>query len=109
MDQPNINFAEQMSQTRFCLSAPGQRGGDSDRYLPAVLMGCIPVLLPDDDVMPFQDEVVPWDDFSVSIVINIFHCVLAYLHSYFHPFSPSLPPSLSLSCSLQSYMYTLSM
>ena len=63
--QPKLNFAEQMSQTKFCLSAPGLRGGDSDRYLPAILFGCIPVLLPEDDVMPFQDDVIPWDKFSV--------------------------------------------
>jgi len=56
-----------MSDTRFCLSAPGQRGGDSDRYLPAVLFGCIPVIMPADDIMPFEADVIPWDTFSVRL------------------------------------------
>mmetsp|Transcript_6263 Transcript_6263/g.23078 ORF Transcript_6263/g.23078 Transcript_6263/m.23078 type:complete len:742 (-) Transcript_6263:220-2445(-) len=65
--QPSLNFAKQMSSTQFCLSAPGQQGGDSDRYLPAVLLGCIPVVMPADDTMPFEDDVIPWDEFSVRL------------------------------------------
>ena len=40
-----ISFAEQMSDSMFCYSPLGQFGGDTDRYIPAMLFGCIPVML----------------------------------------------------------------
>jgi len=39
----NWSILEKMSQSTFCFSPLGHRGGDMDRYLPAILTGCIPV------------------------------------------------------------------
>ena len=91
------NFAFAMAHSDFCLSFPGQFSvrrslpipashyqiwgrvwhvtntiwlqvqGDSDRYLPAILMGCIPVIFPGDEGLPME-EVLDWD--SVAIRIN---------------------------------------
>ena len=54
-----------MSQSTFCLSPLGANEGDSDRYLPSVLYGCIPVWL-GGDVPPFAD-VIDWARVSVRV------------------------------------------
>lgn len=33
-----------MRNSTFCFSPPGHRGGDHDRYIPALLTGCVPVI-----------------------------------------------------------------
>lgn len=43
-------FSEAMASSDFCYSPPGAAHGDSDRYLPAVLYGCIPILVKDGEV-----------------------------------------------------------
>ncbi|KAK3269788.1 hypothetical protein CYMTET_21785 [Cymbomonas tetramitiformis] len=40
-----INMGSQMADSVFCFSPSGMSLGDPDRYLPAILMGCIPVML----------------------------------------------------------------
>ena len=42
---PHVPMAQRMAASTFCASPPGRLGGDSDRYLPAVLYGCVPVFL----------------------------------------------------------------
>ena len=39
----NWSILEKMRDSTFCFSPLGHRGGDMDRYLPAILTGCIPV------------------------------------------------------------------
>ena len=55
-----------MPTSRFCGSPPGWSGGDSDRYLPALVFGCIPVFFLDDEVLPFE-EVINWDDVALRL------------------------------------------
>lgn len=40
--------------------------GDSDRYLPAMLYGCIPVFMQPDEAGPF-DELLPWANMSTNL------------------------------------------
>jgi len=58
-----------MANSDFCLSPLGQAEGDSDRYLPALLYGCIPVFVCEDEVLPF-DELLPWARFSLQLRIR---------------------------------------
>ena len=55
-----------MASSDFCYSPPGQYHGDSDRYLPAVLYGCIPIFAKDGETPPF-DDVLPWSNVSLQI------------------------------------------
>ena len=59
-------LAAAMSKADFCYSPLGQRAGDSDRYLPSILYGCIPVFIIEGEVGPL-DEVIPWEDISVML------------------------------------------
>ena len=59
-------FAESMASSDFCYSPPGQYHGDSDRYLPAVLYGCIPIFVKDGETPPF-DDVIPWANVSLQV------------------------------------------
>ena len=59
-------FAEAMASSDFCYSPPGAAHGDSDRYLPAVLYGCIPVFVKDGEGLPFE-EVLPWESCSLRL------------------------------------------
>lgn len=73
---------EQMAESDFCGSPPGQNGGDSDRYLPAVLYGCIPVFFTVGEGRPFE-EVLPWDEISLTVTpdqIPRLHSSLASLN-----------------------------
>mmetsp|Transcript_12889 Transcript_12889/g.42865 ORF Transcript_12889/g.42865 Transcript_12889/m.42865 type:complete len:134 (-) Transcript_12889:114-515(-) len=55
-----------MADSEFCLSPLGTNEGDSDRFLPALLYGCIPVFSLADEARPFE-EVVPWDSCSLRV------------------------------------------
>jgi len=55
-----------MLQADFCGSPPGWNGGDSDRYLPAILLGCIPVFFSKREFRPFE-EILDWDQFSLRV------------------------------------------
>ena len=45
----------------------GQSDGDSDRYLPALLYGCVPVFASGKaEAKPFE-EVIRWEDFSLDL------------------------------------------
>ena len=57
-------FAAAMRGSDFCLVPLGQSDGDSDRYLPALLYGCVPVFVTPGEVRPYE-ELLPWDDFSL--------------------------------------------
>ena len=59
-------FGEAMSRSDFCLSPLGVSEGDSDRYLPAILYGCIPVWVHPGEVAPL-DEALPWANVSLHL------------------------------------------
>ena len=60
-------FAEGMSSSDFCFVPLGQSDGDSDRYLPALLYGCVPVFASGKaEAKPFE-EVIRWEDFSLDL------------------------------------------
>ena len=59
-------LARAMSLSEFCYSPPGQHHGDSDRYLPSILFGCIPVFVKDGEEGPFE-ELIPWGRVSLML------------------------------------------
>ena len=70
----NWTILEKMSTSTFCFSPLGHRGGDMDRYLPAILTGCIPVFLEyvyqggrKQTVTPPLAGLINWDQIAVII------------------------------------------
>ena len=59
-------MARQMTRADFCYSPTGQAEGDSDRYLPALLYGCVPVFAWSDEEGPYA-EIIPWSDVSLRV------------------------------------------
>ena len=55
-----------MASSDFCYTPPGAAHGDSDRYLPAVLYGCVPVFVKDGEVLPFEEE-LPWHRVALTL------------------------------------------
>ena len=51
-----VDIPSAMRTSRFCFSPRGWDNGDSDRYLPALLHGCIPVLSDPLEAMPLQER-----------------------------------------------------
>ena len=49
-------LAPSMRASRYCLSPLGQFNGDSDRYLPAVLYGCVPIMTNRLEIMPLSEH-----------------------------------------------------
>jgi len=72
------SFAEEMSNAEFCFSPLGQSEGDTDRYVPAIMFGCIPVMLrtvllsaTQHAPMAFpMDERLDWSSFSLAVDID---------------------------------------
>ena len=54
MPPGNWSLAAAMAAARFCFSPRGWDMGDSDRYLPAVLRGCVPLMSDRVEGMPLQ-------------------------------------------------------
>ena len=70
------SFAVEMEDSEFCYSPLGQSEGDSDRYVAAILFGCIPVMLTETDYqhgpvkisLPlYEHPELNWSSFSVGI------------------------------------------
>ena len=59
-------FARAMANSDFCFSPLGQSDGDSDRYLPAALYGCVPVFSHEGEAPPLA-EVLDWPSFSITL------------------------------------------
>lgn len=53
---PGRALVPSMRASRFCLSPLGQFLGDSDRYLPAILYGCVPVMTDRLEAMPLTEH-----------------------------------------------------
>ena len=62
----NVRFDHWMPRSVFCGSPPGWNGGDSNRYMPALVHGCIPVFLLEGEAMPFE-ETVDWTNSAVRV------------------------------------------
>ena len=69
-------FDIEMPDAQFCYSPLGQFEGDTDRYIPSVLFGCIPVMLLSTNygsgrvpmALPLQEHPdLRWDTFSVGV------------------------------------------
>ena len=54
-DKPMPSIPHSMLRSRFCFSPRGWDQGDSDRYLPALLYGCIPVMSDRLEAMPLDE------------------------------------------------------
>ena len=72
-------FDEEMSDADFCYSPLGQFEGDTDRYVPSILFGCIPVMLLSTDyngghvpmALPLQEHPwIRWEDFAVGVHLH---------------------------------------
>ena len=62
----SVSFDYWMPRSVFCGSPPGWDGGDSNRYLPALVHGCIPVFLLEVEALPFE-ETVDWSNSAVRV------------------------------------------
>jgi hypothetical protein len=74
--QLNATFAEEMSNATFCYSPLGHDAGDTDRYIPAIMFGCIPVMLTSSAkggqripmALPLEEHpAIDWASFSVLV------------------------------------------
>eukprot|EP00966_Prymnesium_polylepis_P055129 1274755-Prymnesium_polylepis.1 len=54
------------SHSRLEQTSRGRRHGDSDRYLPAILYGCVPVFVKEAEVGPL-DDVIDWSAISLGL------------------------------------------
>jgi len=62
------NIPEAMMESRFCYSPRGWDQGDSDRYLPAVVYGCVPVMSDRLEAMPLEElPDLSWNETVVAI------------------------------------------
>ena len=66
-----LRLLRRLQDSDFCYSPLGGNGGDTDRYVPAILFGCLPVLLNSafGEPHPFRilqalplEEVLRWEE-----------------------------------------------
>eukprot|EP00899_Mesostigma_viride_P009494 jgi/Mesvir1/18546/Mv17064-RA.1 len=67
-----VDYAAYMSSSVFCASPLGKYGGDPDRYLPAILLGCIPVVFGSTRHVAMANPLeehpeILWESFSVQV------------------------------------------
>ena len=63
-----LRLPEAMRRSEFCYSPRGWDQGDSDRYLPAVLHGCVPVMADRFEAMPLAElPEMAWDAAALAI------------------------------------------
>lgn len=62
--RPQVYY-EDMQRAVFCLCPLGWAPW-SPRLVEAVVLGCIPVIIADDIILPFAD-VIPWDEIAVFV------------------------------------------
>ena len=64
-DVAAYDYGHEMAEAKFCLCLPGFAPW-SPRLIESVLAGCIPVIISDDIVLPFED-IVDWTKFSIRV------------------------------------------
>jgi hypothetical protein len=76
----SVSMLEMMRNATFCFSPLGHVGGDTDRYLPALLTGCIPIMLTSvyesgrkQPVVPPLDDLIPWTKLAVLVDADDMH------------------------------------
>ena len=74
-EEQGVPFSPTMRSSKFCYVPRGQFGGDLDRFVPAMLHGCIPVMTGGTKKTPVAAPVeehpdVFWPDFSVEVLIE---------------------------------------
>lgn len=76
----SVSMLEMMRNSTFCFSPLGHVGGDQDRYLPALLTGCIPIMLTSvyesgrkQPVVPPLDDLIPWTKIAVLVDADDVH------------------------------------
>ena len=63
-----LRLPEAMRRSEFCYSPRGWDQGDSDRYLPAVLHGCVPVMADRFEAMPLAElPEMGWDAAALAV------------------------------------------
>lgn len=68
-----VSYAEEAAKSEFCFSPLGNFNGDTDRYVAALMFGCIPIMLRSTlGGIPMAqplDEVIDWKSFAVLVDI----------------------------------------
>lgn len=65
-DKPMPSIPANMLRSRFCYSPRGWDQGDSDRYLPSLLYGCIPVMSDRLEAMPLDElPEMQWNSYAL--------------------------------------------
>eukprot|EP00899_Mesostigma_viride_P000472 jgi/Mesvir1/10425/Mv12689-RA.1 len=82
-----LEYAREMLRATFCYVPLGKFGGDPDRYLPAILFGCIPVMAGSRQDAPMVEPLeehpaLDWRKFSVHVTVEEIPQLESILRSY---------------------------
>ena len=82
----DLGMVEMMKTSRFCFSPRGWDQGDSDRYLPSILYGCIPVFVDKLEAMPLQElEDMKWNESALFVEVRDVVRLRDHIKEYISP------------------------